>query len=159
VLPVLLDRCRIPSFLSDKLYADFTRPENFDGAVDRLLNALGFSDKRVRLRPGIAIEWTSEGPRIFGHNTVISATEAAALLDRYEKWFPKFIHRLKKQGKPKQYALSLAPVLACCRAFRDTYNRIPEEPEMKAARSESSRKLNLFFLFLDAMLGLRNRST
>jgi hypothetical protein len=41
VLPILIDRCVIPAFLVDKLYADFTNPDNFDAPMKRLLHAIG----------------------------------------------------------------------------------------------------------------------
>lgn len=43
VLPILIERCEIPDFLRDKLYADFTDPDDFDGPLSRLLHALGIS--------------------------------------------------------------------------------------------------------------------
>jgi len=43
VLPILIDRCEIPDFLTDKVYADFTNPDDFDGPLSRLLHALGIS--------------------------------------------------------------------------------------------------------------------
>jgi len=43
VLPVLIDRCEIPAFLQDKLYADFTNADEFDAPMERLLHAIGVS--------------------------------------------------------------------------------------------------------------------
>lgn len=43
VLPILLERCKVPGFLRDKLYADFTNPKNFDTQFSRLLHAVGVS--------------------------------------------------------------------------------------------------------------------
>jgi len=43
VLPILIDRCEIPLFLTDKLYADFTDADNFDAPMERLLHAIGVS--------------------------------------------------------------------------------------------------------------------
>lgn len=43
VLPVLVERCEVPEFLADKLYADFTDPDDFDTPLSRLLHALGVS--------------------------------------------------------------------------------------------------------------------
>ncbi|MEQ8767531.1 MAG: toll/interleukin-1 receptor domain-containing protein [Planctomycetota bacterium] len=43
VLPILIERCEIPDFLRDKLYADFTDLDDFDGPLSRLLHALGIS--------------------------------------------------------------------------------------------------------------------
>lgn len=43
VLPILIDRCELPLFLADKLYADFTNAENFDAPMERLLHAIGVS--------------------------------------------------------------------------------------------------------------------
>lgn len=41
VLPILKEACEIPSFLKDKLYADFTDPTSFEAPFARLLHALG----------------------------------------------------------------------------------------------------------------------
>lgn len=43
VLPILLEKCEIPGFLKDKLYADFTNPENFDTQFSRLLHTVDVS--------------------------------------------------------------------------------------------------------------------
>jgi len=43
VLPILIERCEVPEFLADKVYADFTDPDDFDGPLSRLLHALGIS--------------------------------------------------------------------------------------------------------------------
>ena len=41
VLPLLIERCELPAALTDKLYADFTNPENFETEYLRLLRTLG----------------------------------------------------------------------------------------------------------------------
>lgn len=41
VLPILIESCEIPAFLADKLYADFSDPDDFDGPLEKLLHALG----------------------------------------------------------------------------------------------------------------------
>ena len=41
VLPLLIERCKLPAALIDKLYADFTKPENFETEYSKLLHALG----------------------------------------------------------------------------------------------------------------------
>lgn len=41
VLPLLLEPVELPSFLKDKLYADFTTPEKFDETFLRLLKSVG----------------------------------------------------------------------------------------------------------------------
>ncbi len=41
VLPLLIDRCTLPSSLADKLYADFTQKENYEFEYSKLLRALG----------------------------------------------------------------------------------------------------------------------
>lgn len=40
VLPILIEPCEIPKFLADKLYADFTKPENYEQEFLKLLNAI-----------------------------------------------------------------------------------------------------------------------
>lgn len=46
VLPILLERVEIPSFLKDKLYADFTNPDNFDSEFSKILDALSVSQNK-----------------------------------------------------------------------------------------------------------------
>jgi hypothetical protein len=43
VLPILMEKCEIPDFLRDKVYADFTDSDDFDGPLSRVLHALGIS--------------------------------------------------------------------------------------------------------------------
>jgi hypothetical protein len=40
VLPLLHRECTIPSFLQDKLYADFTEEERYEVALEMILNRL-----------------------------------------------------------------------------------------------------------------------
>jgi len=40
VLPLVIDSCRIPFFISDKCFADFRDPNNYDDSVDRLVKAI-----------------------------------------------------------------------------------------------------------------------
>ncbi|PJZ59686.1 toll/interleukin-1 receptor domain-containing protein [Leptospira adleri] len=40
VLPILIDSCNIPSYISDKLYADFRIPENYEEGYYSLLKAI-----------------------------------------------------------------------------------------------------------------------
>jgi hypothetical protein len=102
---------------------------------------------------GMSIEWGVEaGPRIVGHGVAISATESAALLDRWSKWFPKF------QKKHKTKGFDVHNLLASLHACGDTYNRIPEEDEMKDLKTELARKFDLFFAFTMHMgAGIRQR--
>jgi hypothetical protein len=41
ILPILLEPVEIPSFLRDKLYADFTTPEKYEATFPKLLKSLG----------------------------------------------------------------------------------------------------------------------
>lgn len=41
VLPLLIENCTLPPFLTDKLYADFTNPDNFEQEYSKLLRAIG----------------------------------------------------------------------------------------------------------------------
>lgn len=41
VLPILIEVCDVPHSLRDKLYADFTRPENHEPEFAKLLTAIG----------------------------------------------------------------------------------------------------------------------
>lgn len=50
VLPLVIDDCELPPSLSDKLYADFTNPDNFEASYEKLLRAIGIkrSDKSIK---------------------------------------------------------------------------------------------------------------
>jgi len=41
VLPLLIEKCTLPSSLTDKLYADFTSPDSFEQEYSKLLQAIG----------------------------------------------------------------------------------------------------------------------
>ncbi len=41
VLPLLIEKCTLPPSLADKLYADFTNPENFESEYTKLLKTIG----------------------------------------------------------------------------------------------------------------------
>ena len=43
VLPILIEKCRLPAELADKLYADFTVPEKFETEYLKILRALGLN--------------------------------------------------------------------------------------------------------------------
>jgi hypothetical protein len=45
ILPILIERCEVPLFLRDLLYADFTDQRNFDSALVQVLGALGIEFK------------------------------------------------------------------------------------------------------------------
>ncbi len=51
VLPLVLEAVEIPPFLRDKLYADFTTPENYLNNFPRLLKALGIEEKKTKAIP------------------------------------------------------------------------------------------------------------
>ncbi|MEA2095961.1 MAG: toll/interleukin-1 receptor domain-containing protein [Candidatus Cloacimonadota bacterium] len=40
VLPLVIDSCKIPFFISDKCYADFRDPETYDDSVEKLVRAI-----------------------------------------------------------------------------------------------------------------------
>lgn len=46
VLPILLEKCEIPVFLKDKVFADFTNPADFGNSLSQLLSAMGIA-KRI----------------------------------------------------------------------------------------------------------------
>jgi hypothetical protein len=48
VLPILLEKCEMPVFLKDKLYADFTNPADFKNSLFQLLSAMGITERISR---------------------------------------------------------------------------------------------------------------
>jgi hypothetical protein len=152
VLPIVIDDCPMPGSLADKLYADFRDRKQFDKQCDLLLRSMGLNVTRENYRSGIAIEWTDEGPRVFGHGVTISPAESNALLDRWHELIWKFVEQeRKRRGRNKKDVGPAANILAVLRACGDTYNRVPDEAEMKQGKSELSRKLNLLFVFIETM--------
>ncbi len=53
VLPIVIEPCELPMFLKDKLYADFSRSDDFDAPFARLLRALGVDLPLSELLPNI----------------------------------------------------------------------------------------------------------
>lgn len=51
VLPIVIEPCELPMFLRDKLYADFSKPDDFDAPFARLLRALGVDRSLAELTP------------------------------------------------------------------------------------------------------------
>lgn len=43
VLPILLEKCEMPGFLRDKVFADFTDPADFGNSLSQLLSAMGIA--------------------------------------------------------------------------------------------------------------------
>ncbi|HKB35111.1 MAG TPA: effector-associated domain EAD1-containing protein [Gemmataceae bacterium] len=103
----------------------------------------------------VGVEWTDEGPRIFGHGVVISPTESNALLDRWNEWFWRFVDQERERpGRREEDVGSAANLLAVIRACADTYLRVPDEAEMQEGETELARKFNLFFVFIETMYSI-----
>jgi len=85
ILPVLIEDCEILSYLSDKLYADFRKKHRFEDEFVKLLRTLKVSKRSNQLlrRLGVSVDWTKEGPRIYGNEVIISPLEWTALFNRY----------------------------------------------------------------------------
>ena len=145
VLPVVIDDCKIPPHLRDKVYADFRDKARFEASSRQLLRAIGVVSAIDTIGRAMWIEWEEQGPRIVGHGVVISTTESAGLLDRWHKWLPVFMKQERKKG------FEAANVLAVLRACLETYNRYPDERDMKDFRTELARKFDLFFAFTTHM--------
>ena len=71
VLPLLFENCALPAFLEDKLYADFTDPDDFNTPFLRLLRSIGVS-KPISEVPDAPI--ASEEPAI-EHEVVLEEFE------------------------------------------------------------------------------------
>lgn len=50
VLPLVIDDCELPASLSDKLYADFKNPNDFDVSYAKLLRAIGVNKSVVSIQ-------------------------------------------------------------------------------------------------------------
>ena len=51
VLPFLLEQVALPAFLSDKCYADFSDPDNFESSFIRVLKSLGLEENGIQENP------------------------------------------------------------------------------------------------------------
>lgn len=93
VLPILIDDCAVPEPLRDKIYADFRDRNNFFGAFDTLLKALGYSGRwdwyfddyysgRLPSRHRLFTEYYLGTPRVmaFWHDNGFTRQDAADLL-------------------------------------------------------------------------------
>jgi hypothetical protein len=149
-LPVIIDNCDIPFELSDKLYADFRDPAEFDNQFAKLLEAMDIDKPIEDIKKGMTIDWIDGGPQISGHDVVLSSSESSALMDRYVELLPRFIDS-EKERRNTEDVLDSAMFLSVLRACADTYNRVPDEEEMRRSESELSRKFNLFFGFIQEM--------
>lgn len=49
VLPILIEPCDLPQALRDKLYADFTRPENHEREFAKILRAIGLAPAPIEV--------------------------------------------------------------------------------------------------------------
>lgn len=47
VLPILIETCELPDFLKDKVYADFTKPQNYEREFLKLLKAMGIQKPTI----------------------------------------------------------------------------------------------------------------
>ena len=97
-------------------------------------------------------DWTLEGPRILGNGVVISPPESTALLDR---WIERVYERINDESRKKRKLINAwerGQVLAALQACNETYNRTPNEAEMKELKTELSRKYDLFYQFSRRLL-------
>lgn len=53
VLPIVIEPCKLPMFLQDKLYADFSNSDDFDAPFARILRALGVDQKIPSIAPPV----------------------------------------------------------------------------------------------------------
>jgi hypothetical protein len=145
VLPLLIDDCEIPSYLSDKMYADFRESHRFEKECEKLFDVLNFDRRHTQLLDNIGVseEWTNDGPRILGNGIVISPLEWTALFNRYLEKFDK----LCKDGTQADRAR----VEAVLRACEETYYTTIYEKDIRNIESEIGRKADLFFRHVMAL--------
>ena len=102
---------------------------------------------------GISVEWTDEGPRLYGREVVLSTTETNALLDRWMEKITGFVEQIEAElgaGHPSAYRF--ARMLSSMRACGDIYGNVaPDEEEMRYLTTELARKFNLFYQFIEIM--------
>jgi hypothetical protein len=69
VLPLLIEKCELPASLSDKLYADFTDPDNFESEYLKLLKAIEIHKEPKSLNTKSIVR----NPTLHEYQTVISS--------------------------------------------------------------------------------------
>jgi hypothetical protein len=149
VLPIRIDDCEVPASLIDKVYLDFRRPRQFERQCKALLETMGVKVSREGLSKGIFVEWTDEGPRIGGQGVIISPVESNALLDRWNKWIGEYSTEAHKDtGDIRAMKVTF---LATREAFTSTYNRFPDESELRANKTEMAHKYWVFNYFVAEM--------
>ncbi len=70
VLPLVIDDCELPVSLSDKLYADFKNPDDFEASYEKLLRAIGVNKAKKSIQ-----EQKQKQPSPKIEETPISANE------------------------------------------------------------------------------------
>jgi hypothetical protein len=68
VLPILIEKCEIPEFLKDKIYADFSDPRDFDAPFASLLRALGVNRQLRDIAPLAVPPAQPNKPKIASQN-------------------------------------------------------------------------------------------
>jgi hypothetical protein len=101
---------------------------------------------------GLKYDFTREGPIVYGGDTMLSASESNALLDRYFGHLHKFVRQEMKRHQRSSDALMGGHIRAVMRACADTYNGMPSEKELKRLKTELSRKFNLFYNFTTELM-------
>lgn len=149
VLPVVIDPCELPGWMTNGRWADFRDPEPFDAAVDDLI---GMLDLPAGRGSGIAIEWTDDGPGIFNAGVAVPPPEGRVLLESWAASLPGLIVRQRESGVPAEEIGPAASLLAVTRAFGDAYGRVPSPLELAAGTSELARTFNLAYAFFDLVL-------
>lgn len=57
VLPLIIEKCQVPLFLTGKLFADFTRPQNYRAELSKLVDRLGLERPATPVRPDVLWTW------------------------------------------------------------------------------------------------------
>jgi len=60
ILPILIEKCEIPLFLRDKLYADFTHPDMFEDSFNKLLSSVGIIKQKETVSKFVSRDVESE---------------------------------------------------------------------------------------------------
>ena len=66
VLPVVIERCELPAYLKDKLFADFTDSSNYDVAFGKFLEAVGIRKSPSKFASTKRIQPTKDAAAIEG---------------------------------------------------------------------------------------------